>query len=95
MRPGLSAVTAGSSIAAQKPGIQPIAKMATPTAVPVRQRRSLRGTPRGTTRQTRDRQQGTDPGGLDYADYRAFLPAVGFRELTRTKRGWTRTPPEA
>jgi ribosomal protein S18 acetylase RimI-like enzyme len=33
---------------------------------------------------------GTDPGGLDYADYRAFLPAVGFRELTRTRRGWTR-----
>ena len=22
---------------------------------------------------------------------RAFLPAAGFRELTRTKRGWTRT----
>jgi GNAT superfamily N-acetyltransferase len=39
--------------------------------------------------------EGTDPGGLDYAGYRAFLPAVGFRELTRTKRGWTRTPPEA
>ena len=36
--------------------------------------------------------EGTDPGGLDYADYRAFLPAVGFRELTRTKRGWNRTP---
>ena len=35
---------------------------------------------------------GTDPGGLDYADYRAFLPAVGFRELTRTQRGWTRGP---
>jgi GNAT superfamily N-acetyltransferase len=35
--------------------------------------------------------EGTDPGGQDYADYRAFLPAVGFRELTRTKRGWTRT----
>ena len=35
--------------------------------------------------------EGTDPGGLDYADYRAFLPAVGFRELTRTKRGWNRT----
>ena len=35
---------------------------------------------------------GTDPGGLDYADYRAFLPAAGFRELTRTRRGWNRTP---
>jgi GNAT superfamily N-acetyltransferase len=37
---------------------------------------------------------GTDPGGLDYADYRAFLPAAGFQELTRTRRGWSR-PPEA
>jgi GNAT superfamily N-acetyltransferase len=36
---------------------------------------------------------GTDPGGLDYTGYRAFLPAVGFRELTRTQCGWTRTPP--
>jgi hypothetical protein len=35
---------------------------------------------------------GTDPGGVDYAAYRAFLPACGFRELTRTRRGWTRTP---
>jgi GNAT superfamily N-acetyltransferase len=34
--------------------------------------------------------QGTDPGGLDYAAYRAFLPAAGFREITRTRRGWTR-----
>ncbi|MGH3119729.1 MAG: GNAT family N-acetyltransferase [Streptosporangiaceae bacterium] len=34
--------------------------------------------------------EGTDPGGLNYQDYRAFLPAVGFRELTRTARGWTR-----
>ena len=34
--------------------------------------------------------EGTDPGGLSYDDYRAFLPAVGFRELTRTQRGWTR-----
>ena len=33
---------------------------------------------------------GTDPGGLSYENYRAFLPAVGFRELTRTQRGWTR-----
>jgi GNAT superfamily N-acetyltransferase len=36
--------------------------------------------------------EGTDPGGLDYAGYRAFLPAAGFRDLTRTKRGWTRAP---
>ncbi len=35
---------------------------------------------------------GTDPGGVSYEDYRAFLPAVGFRELTRTQRGWTRGP---
>ena len=35
--------------------------------------------------------EGTDPAGLNYDDYRAFLPAVGFRELTRTARGWTRT----
>jgi len=34
--------------------------------------------------------EGTDPGGIDYADYRAFLPAAGFRELTRTRRGWSR-----
>ncbi len=33
--------------------------------------------------------EGTDPGGISYEDYRAFLPAVGFRELTRTQRGWT------
>lgn len=38
---------------------------------------------------------GTDPGDLDYADYRAFLPAAGFRELTRTRRGWNRTPQNA
>jgi GNAT superfamily N-acetyltransferase len=36
--------------------------------------------------------EGTDPGGLDYADQRAFLPAAGFSELTRTRRGWTRMP---
>jgi GNAT superfamily N-acetyltransferase len=36
--------------------------------------------------------EGTDPGGVSYDDYRAFLPAVGFRELTRTKRGWTKQP---
>ena len=34
--------------------------------------------------------EGTDPGGLNYDDYRAFLAAAGFRELTRTARGWTR-----
>jgi GNAT superfamily N-acetyltransferase len=33
---------------------------------------------------------GTDPGGLNYDGYRAFLAAAGFRELTRTRRGWTR-----
>jgi GNAT superfamily N-acetyltransferase len=38
---------------------------------------------------------GTDPGGLDYAGYRAFLPAAGFQELTRTRRGWDRTPQKA
>jgi GNAT superfamily N-acetyltransferase len=34
--------------------------------------------------------EGTDPGGQSYEDYRTFLPAVGFRELTRTQRGWSR-----
>lgn len=34
--------------------------------------------------------QGTDPGGLDHAGYRAFLAAAGFREITRTRRGWRR-----
>jgi GNAT superfamily N-acetyltransferase len=34
--------------------------------------------------------EGTDPGGQSYDDYRAFLPTVGFRELTRTARGWTK-----
>jgi GNAT superfamily N-acetyltransferase len=38
---------------------------------------------------------GTDPGGLGYAGYRAFLPAAGFRELTRTRRGWSRTAQKA
>ena len=33
---------------------------------------------------------GTDPGGLEYSGYRAFLAATGFRELTRTRRGWER-----
>ena len=30
--------------------------------------------------------------GCDYADYRAFLPAVGFRELTRNKLGLSPLP---
>jgi len=34
--------------------------------------------------------EGADPGGIDYADQRAFLAAVGFRELARTRRGWAR-----
>jgi len=34
--------------------------------------------------------EGTDPGGLSDDEYRAFLPMVGFRELTRTQRGWVR-----
>jgi len=34
--------------------------------------------------------EGTDPGGLNYDDYQAFLSAAGFRELTRTARGWTK-----
>jgi GNAT superfamily N-acetyltransferase len=34
--------------------------------------------------------EGTDPGGQEYSDSRAFLPAAGFRELTRTRRGWAR-----
>jgi hypothetical protein len=38
---------------------------------------------------------GTDPGGQGNADYRAFPLASGFRELTRTERGWTRGPREA
>jgi GNAT superfamily N-acetyltransferase len=36
--------------------------------------------------------EGIDPGGRDYAGDRAFLPAAGFQELTRTRRGWIRTP---
>ena len=36
--------------------------------------------------------EGQGPAGQDYAGYRAFLEVSGFRELTRTKRGWTRTP---
>ena len=38
---------------------------------------------------------GRDPSGCDDADYRAFLPAAGFRELTRTRCGWTRPVPGA
>src|SRR5689334_2154723 len=34
--------------------------------------------------------EGTDPGGQNYDAYRAFLAAAGFRELTRTARGWTK-----
>lgn len=37
--------------------------------------------------------QGTDPGDPDYTGYRAFLPAAGFREITRTRRGWSRAAP--
>ncbi len=37
--------------------------------------------------------EGTDPEGVSYEEYREFLPAAGFRELTRTKRGWTRVAP--
>jgi GNAT superfamily N-acetyltransferase len=33
---------------------------------------------------------GPDPSGLDDTGRRAFLAASGFRELTRTERGWTR-----
>jgi GNAT superfamily N-acetyltransferase len=38
--------------------------------------------------------EGQDPTSQDYTGYRAFLAASGFSELTRTKRGWTRTPHE-
>lgn len=34
--------------------------------------------------------EGTDPAGGDYAADRAFLAAAGFRELSRTRRGWER-----
>jgi GNAT superfamily N-acetyltransferase len=33
-----------------------------------------------------------DAGQCDPAGYRAFLASAGFRELTRTRRGWTRAP---
>ena len=36
--------------------------------------------------------EGQDPSGQDYTGYRAFLARSGFMELTRTQRGWTRTP---
>ncbi len=36
---------------------------------------------------------GPGPDGQDDAGYPAFLDASGFTELTRTQRGWTRTPP--
>jgi GNAT superfamily N-acetyltransferase len=36
--------------------------------------------------------EGTDSGGRDYEADRAFFPAAGFQELTRTRRGWIRTP---
>jgi hypothetical protein len=32
------------------------------------------------------------PGGVDHADFRAFLPVTGFREFTRTRRGKTAVP---
>lgn len=35
--------------------------------------------------------EGTDATGQTYDDYRAFLDALPFTVLTRTKRGWTRT----
>jgi hypothetical protein len=34
--------------------------------------------------------QGTDPGGLDHAGYRAFLAVARFCEIIRTRRGWSR-----
>jgi GNAT superfamily N-acetyltransferase len=34
--------------------------------------------------------EGADPTGQTYDDYRALLAASGFRELTRTRRGWVR-----
>jgi ribosomal protein S18 acetylase RimI-like enzyme len=33
-----------------------------------------------------------NPGQRDPAGYQAFLASAGFRELTRTARGWTRAP---
>jgi GNAT superfamily N-acetyltransferase len=34
---------------------------------------------------------GQDETGQNYEGYRSFISALGFLELTRTKRGWTRT----
>jgi GNAT superfamily N-acetyltransferase len=34
--------------------------------------------------------EGTEPDGQNDDAYRAFLAATGFRELTRTARGWTK-----
>jgi hypothetical protein len=34
-----------------------------------------------------------NPDHCDPAGYLAFLAAAGFRELTRTRRGWTRASP--
>jgi hypothetical protein len=36
--------------------------------------------------------EGQDGTGQSDDDYRAFLSAVGFLQLTQTKRGWVRTP---
>jgi GNAT superfamily N-acetyltransferase len=36
--------------------------------------------------------EGQDDTGQGYDHYRAFLAASGFRELTRTERGWSRDP---
>jgi hypothetical protein len=36
--------------------------------------------------------EGADATGQTYDRYRAFLAALPFQILTRTKRGWTRTP---
>jgi GNAT superfamily N-acetyltransferase len=33
-----------------------------------------------------------NPDGCDPTGYQAFLASAGFRELTRTRRGWTRAP---
>jgi GNAT superfamily N-acetyltransferase len=35
--------------------------------------------------------EGSDPAGQSYDAYRAFLPNAGFRELTKTRRGWERS----
>jgi GNAT superfamily N-acetyltransferase len=39
--------------------------------------------------------EGADATGLTYDDHRAFLDALPFTVLTRTRRGWTRTPVRA